>query len=75
VRCPKDMARHRQRLGLGEAAEHQCRVKAAAPKRGGIANSVGHQEQQRHARHRVHHEVEELFTAGVDPVQVFDYQH
>src|SRR5438093_9030314 len=74
LRCPEDMARHYQRLGLGEAVQRQRRVKAAAPKRWSVANAVGHQEQQWYASHRVQQKGEELFTAGVDPVQVFDHE-
>ena len=55
--------------------ERQRRVKAATPKRRRVADAVGHQEQQRHASHGVQQKGEELFTAGVDPVQVFDHQH
>ena len=50
-------------------------VKAATAKRRRVADAVGHQEQQRYASHRVQQKGEALFTAGVDPVQVFDHQH
>ena len=53
LRCPEDAARHGQRLGLGEAVERQRGVKAATPKRRRVADPVGEQEQQRHARHGV----------------------
>ena len=75
LRRPEDMARHGQCLGLGEAVEHERRVKAATAKRRRVADAVGHQEQQRYASHRVQQKGEALFTAGVDPVQVFDHQH
>jgi hypothetical protein len=68
------MARHCQRLGLGEAAERQRGIKAAAPKQRGVADAVGHQEQEWHASHGVQQRGEELFTAGVDPVQVFHHE-
>jgi hypothetical protein len=75
LRCAEDMACHGQCLGLGETMERQRRRKAATPKWWGVANTVGHQEQQRDASHRIQHGIEELFTAGVDPVQVFDHQY
>jgi hypothetical protein len=55
--------------------ERQRRVKTAAPKWWGVADAVGHQEQQRHTSYCIQHGVEELFATRVDPVQVFDHQH
>jgi hypothetical protein len=75
LRHSEDMTRHRQRLGLGEAVERQCGRKAAAPERRRVADAIGHQEEQRYASHRVQQRGEALFTASVDPVQVFDHQH
>jgi hypothetical protein len=75
LRCAEDLARHHQRLGLGETMQRQRGGKAATPKRRRVADPVRDQEQQRHARDGVQQKREELFTAGVDPMQVFDDQH
>jgi hypothetical protein len=49
-------------------------MEAAAAEGGRVPDPVGHDEQQRHGRHRIHEDGQVLLRAGVDPMEVLNVQ-
>ena len=65
---------HGHGVRLGQRVQRERGVEAARRDRRGIADPIGEDQHERHARHRVGHRRQVLLGAGVDPVQVLEDQ-